>query len=524
MIPNGVPSEIPDGAARVSSSSAKLLACALCAGIFLVYLLLPTRNYYWDGIGFAQTIEDAPRFDSSLIHPNHLLYTAMGYGEYKLAQAVGFHGRALTVLQVANNLWGALGAAVLFLILLDYECSRPLSALLTLLFAFSAAWWKYSTDANAYIPATLCLLLCFRLLHPTKRSRPWSVGVLHAAGMCLHQLSLIFFPVIVVGLWLQNVALDRRRFLACLQYGLTASLITTAAYALAYYAKQASGEVGSFSSWITSHSPEVGFSFDIVRDVVFTLRGSLQLFFGGRIVSVLRQPDAATLGLLSMLALLLASFIFSAVRIFRGTQTAWSRVARTNQQTLLLPALWIACYVAFLFFWLPWNTFYRLFYFPAAILLAGIILARASALKSKDAPRGLLLLVDTVAVFNLTFYILPNARIDSNPPLQMALRMNREWRPGTIVFYGTFVTDDWTARYFNPSTSWRPLPVGGLDNFNAALQEVRMSGVEVWLEATALDQILTLPGGAEWISTHAVGGSRRELVNTQHRIIFQRIS
>jgi hypothetical protein len=39
----------------------------------VIYLLFPTRVYYWDGIVFAQAIEDASRLNPSLVHPNHLI-------------------------------------------------------------------------------------------------------------------------------------------------------------------------------------------------------------------------------------------------------------------------------------------------------------------------------------------------------------------------------------------------------------------------------------------------------------------
>jgi hypothetical protein len=40
--------------------------------MLLVYLLFPTKNYYWDGIFFARVIEDASTLNPSLLHPNHL--------------------------------------------------------------------------------------------------------------------------------------------------------------------------------------------------------------------------------------------------------------------------------------------------------------------------------------------------------------------------------------------------------------------------------------------------------------------
>src|ERR1044072_8406919 len=117
----------------------------------VIYLLFPTRVYYWDGIVFAQAIEDASRLSPSLVHPNHLIYNFAGYLFYKLLRAIGADIRALTALQMLNSLLSALCAVVLFSILMETLRSFYFSIWLTLLFAFSATWWKFSTDADAYI-------------------------------------------------------------------------------------------------------------------------------------------------------------------------------------------------------------------------------------------------------------------------------------------------------------------------------------------------------------------------------------
>jgi len=51
-----------------------------------IYLCFPTKNYYWDGIAFAQMIEDAPKLNASLVHPNHLIYNVVGYISYRAVQ------------------------------------------------------------------------------------------------------------------------------------------------------------------------------------------------------------------------------------------------------------------------------------------------------------------------------------------------------------------------------------------------------------------------------------------------------
>ncbi len=85
--------------------------------ILLVYLCFPTRNYFFDGIHFAHSIEAASQINTTLIHPNHLVYNLVGYVFYKLLRAPGIGLRAIAALQILNGFLGALSAYVLFLIL-----------------------------------------------------------------------------------------------------------------------------------------------------------------------------------------------------------------------------------------------------------------------------------------------------------------------------------------------------------------------------------------------------------------------
>src|SRR5258706_1597583 len=156
----------------MSALKLKPLPLAISLGIHRVYRRLPNRNYYWDGIGFAQAIEDAPSFSASLIHPNHLIYTAAGYLDYRLVRSLGFSVRSLTVLRVTNSILSAAAAYLFFEILLALFSLQYASAVLTLAFAFSATWWRFSTHANAYRPSLLLLLVAFYALLPGRSARP----------------------------------------------------------------------------------------------------------------------------------------------------------------------------------------------------------------------------------------------------------------------------------------------------------------------------------------------------------------
>src|SRR4051812_11509272 len=139
----------------------KLWPVLMLAGLLALYLLLPTKNYFWDGVDFAQHIEDATKLDASLIHPNHLFYNAFGYLMYQATQALGLGLRAIEVLQITNSILSVLAAYIFFLIIKQTLNSPYLCYVLTLFFSLSATWWKYSTDADSYIPSVLFIILSF---------------------------------------------------------------------------------------------------------------------------------------------------------------------------------------------------------------------------------------------------------------------------------------------------------------------------------------------------------------------------
>src|SRR5689334_8822351 len=105
-----------------------------------IYLAFPTRVYYWDGIVFAQMIENAPRLTPSLVHPNHLIYSFAVYLFYELLRSLGANVRGLAALQILNSLLSALCACFMFSILRRTLRSFYFAICLTLLFAFSATW------------------------------------------------------------------------------------------------------------------------------------------------------------------------------------------------------------------------------------------------------------------------------------------------------------------------------------------------------------------------------------------------
>lgn len=484
-------------------------------GVLVVYLAFPTKDYYWDGIAFSGNIEEAQHFQPSLIHPNHLLYTAAGYFLYRSAQAVGLHPRAVRVLQISNSIVGAITAGLLFWLLqLAFDCAA-VSVSLTLLFAFSASWWKFSTDADAYIISTLLLLACFGLLLPEEQSRPAWVAVTHSAAMLFHQIAIVFFPVVIAGIILQTKSSSKKATSAALlQYCVLVSAITFTAYSLGFYFVYKTSALAPLMRWTTTHSGDSAFSFALGRNLVDSLRGNAKLLLAT--APHRANSDIFSLILLGILAALLLALAMNGFR-FRQELRQRLHSLRSHwpmDQVGWLAALWIGCYLLFLLFWLPRDAYYRLFYLPAIFLLLGSWLA---PLRNKPSwpQRGFpVLIVGAFALINFIFLILPLSRTENNPAVQFAEKLHRQWPGHPVVYYAepSGTTADWTVRYLNPEIQRKKLDTSNLQALEAEIASAGPSG-GVWLDVTAIAQFDSTPELRRWLAAH----TRRKYQQLQGR-------
>lgn len=481
----------------------------------VIYLSFPTRVYYWDGIVFAQAIEDASALTPSLVHPNHLIYNFAGYGFYKLLRAIGADIRALTALQILNSLLSALCASILFSILMQTLRSFYFSICLALLFAFSATWWKFSTDANAYIPSVLFLLISFYLVLPGRKPRPLLTAFTFFISLAFHQLAVLMFPVLALGVYLQDGPETlKRRALNAVYFSVTAAVLIVAAYAGLFYLASGGFDLARFVRWTTSYSPDADTKFRLWSNLQYTLRGQVRLFFGGRVNSLRGLMNPAIIVLLLGLVAAILFFIFNLVQNLRSPKLQ----VETRQKTvLLLSLLWSGVYVVFLFFWLPQNTFYRLFYLPALIIVLG--LALASVRNTRPKTRTFAAFVIAAALANFLFLIYPSSHAEKYPPLAFAQQLNREWPAGTVVFYMNESSDVSLVRYFTPQTRWMRMHLKFMDDRNAEMRKVYAEGGTVWFETSAIDAHQS----DQWFEKHALKETLRELNDGAYRIRFVQV-
>ncbi len=455
---------------------------ALLAVPVLLYILLPTRNYYWDGLAFAINVEGFAPLRQT-IHPNHLIYTVSTVWLYRAVLAAGIPIRALFLMQLVNGLLA--GAAVL----LVYRAlrRRPLStesALAgALLFAFAATWWRFATDANAYVPSVF-LVLCANDLIEEDRSR-WGAGLAHAGAMLFHELAIFYVPVV----WLRCKGWRDR-----IRYTVAALGPVAIAYLFAYRAVFGRFDLRGFLHWIVAYTPDAGFSFQPVRNFLLTLSGTLRLFAGGKI-------GQAVPGVLTAAGILLLIATMGAIA-YRFRRPRFTRPPRDL-------VLWATLYLVFLFFWMPQNTFYRLFYLAPLVLLFAVSLRRIAPLV-------------TAALFlwNGIFLIYPQSRVESNAPLAFALAEHRRWPAGTPIVFHRFHPDLWTISYFNQQASWIGLPRIDFAVLDQGLAGAREQHQPLWLEATAYEFLSGDSAGRQWIERHRDATPPIEWTDAKHAFRF----
>ena len=461
----------------------------LTAAVFVlaVYLILPTMNFYWDGVLFALNIETAPHWPA-LLHANHLIYELPGSLLY---HALGRSVRALYLLQTVNSACAAIAFYLLSGIVLRATRSVRAALLLAAFFAFSGTWWRFATDADAYIPS-ITLLIASAALLLCEKPRVVSAALLHVGAMLFHQLAIFFLPAALVVLW------RRGRRVQAVLYAALSGLTTLSAYIAAFRLQSGAFSLSVFRNWITSHAEDVSFSFNLPKNLAISLRSWVQLFVAGR-PSLVRYFDPLTIVLL---VACVAALICLAIALYRRTRL---RIAIHDRTLFLFAMAWIASYVLFLFFWLPNNTFYKLFALPAVILL----IASCWTPGANPSIRGAALpFVALLALSNLTFAIVPYSKPTANEAVAFALGLKNHLASGTNVYFWSFNTDDWFARYFNPQTNWQQAgPAASIG--------------DGWLETTAIDHFSQTDPG--WLKERTQNSEWCELVNARHRIRFVRL-
>lgn len=472
-----------------------LFAPVICA----VYLLTPTFDYYWDGITFSLQIERVAEGGRSamLFHQNHLLYNAIGYSLLTVLREIDSGIRSLPLMQIANSVIGAIAVGVFYRIVEMITRSRYVSFVCAIALAVSAVWWKLATDVNAYMLSILLILLCARNLLGTK-PRWYLAGMSLTGAMLIHELAALFYPAAIVAVLTSPHVRYKKRF--ALWMSVTAWGVTIAVYyACAMWARDIT-QPFNVISWALSNQSGVSPSLNPLPGITIIPRANIDLFFGHRFSFLLQKAGGLEVSAIVLAVLLTLAFLFVVVRhvslslVFKSL----GKIDKEGNFKRVVPmtVVWICAYAVFLIFWEPAMIYYRVFYVPPGLLLAGFLLNNyhwfATRHARHDLPRNVpsgaaLLAALTLALFNFAFYILPGMRIESNTIVAMAHEARNVWDNDTLVYFAEPNSADTAFEYFNRKTDWRRLPESDIQTLNHEIDELRSSGKKVWLNKGAHD-------------------------------------
>jgi hypothetical protein len=481
------------------------LTLIIIASLVAVYLLTLTSDYYWDGITFALQIEKVADDDRGvylLFHQNHLLYNALGFLYYKAARILGLSVRALYLLQFANAFFGAMAVGVFFRIAERATRSVYIAIVCSIGLAVSAAWWKISTDANAYILTILLIMICaYNLLGAKPR---WYIAGLALAGaMLFHQLGSLFYPAAAAAIFTSRYIERKFRFTVAMT-ALAWGLPVTAYYLCAALLHGITRPLDVLR-WAISNPSQKPLAPNPMAGLAAMPRANFDAIIGHSFALFRQQSEWIETSI--ALTAIAAALIF-AIRVARKvdvrraikglTQTA-PEMSEERKRISIVLIIWVSAYAFFLLFWGP-LIYFRAFYTPAIALGIGLMLSKHH-LVNRDRPSGAAAIaVAALALFNLAFYIGPYIREKSNPLVAEARRANGIWSEGSVIYFTTRNEADTAFEYFNPQTRWRRLQPSYRLALDAEIDRVNSEGRSIWLNKGAAES-----ADRDWLSAFARG-------------------
>jgi len=491
--------------------------------VALINLATLTWGYYWDGITFALQIEKVAQGEARvalLFHQNHLLYNALGHLAYRALNVAGLSVRALYLLQVANALIGAGAVLVFFRTALRATGSLYATLVCTAFLAFSAAWWKISTDVNAYIATILLVLVCATNLLGMK-PRWFVAGLALAGAMLIHQLASLFYPAALAAVFLSRGIERKLRFAVWLSA--TAWTPVLVSYYTCAYLLHGIARPVDLLKWAISNPSLKPVSSNPLGGILLLPKTNFDAILGHNFGLFRQQGEWIEITI--VIAAIIVSLVFllmvkrkvDVLRAARTLRQYASEMTEAQKQITLTVLPWIAAYASFLLFWGP-LIYFRAFYAPAISLALGLVLSNYHGITRKRPSGAAALAVVAFALFNLGFYIGPNMRATSNARVAAARDAGKLWDQRTVVYCKGRTEADTTFEYFNPTTHWHNLSRISLDELDREIARTDDQGGSVWLNRNAVFDI-----DPEWLGRHS-SNERIEVDSPNDPALYVRVS
>ncbi len=444
----------PEQSVRRAAWPAVLSLPALPAAL----LFLSTLVLYWatrtaantfDAVSYANQIAHLyPRTGDPhwLFHPHHLLFNALGFVLWKAAQACGYRGGSLPVLQSLNAALGAAGVSLYFLTLRRLlQRSRGLPVLISLGLALSFGYWICAADGRVNMPSIFLMLAAFsalaRLMAVPRVPLAALAGLLAGSAVLFHESAGLFVVVGFAGVLLADLdplappdTVRKLRVQLALTY--LAAWVVTAA--LPYFVVGVLvlhlHSPAAFHTWTSEYS-ELGWWWDF--HILHNLTSDFYAFRHAGFVEPGSRPSTFTLSphlpalQLGLYGLSVLGWLGAAYAVFAALPQLWRS---HNRSLIVVLTLWIVVYAAFFTVWSPgYFVFWVPVLVPTSLLLA-LTLAHYRARQRGRAANWLVgVWIGVYAALNLQVGILPHLSPQSDPFRRIAADVRAHTQPGDVV-------------------------------------------------------------------------------------------
>ena len=361
-----------------------IVLVALPAFAAVLLLSLKASQQTADSLDYALSA----RTGRGIYHPHHLLFVPLVRVVQEGMISLGLAADPVVAGQLHNVFWAVVAVLSMFL-LAQHLLSSTAGGLLAALFLLLArGFWLYSTQMEAYVPATgsLALLTVFLLLRgrsPTAPIMGLAVSVLLALCILYHQSNV--FICVPLAYWLvgeRNGRNGKRLWVL----GLSGVLVLFA-YLLAFLHADVEGGIAQLSSTgsdsALSRFVHFCLAYAFLPNPGWGTARNVSVLGVGRLIhsqirDVITFPWSLRLLVIPGFALTVAGLVlWHAIRSWRGAELA-------SERRFLL--IWLLTFYAFFLWWFPGEKeFFIVTLFPLILLAA---LAVNDLLKQGEAGHG----------------------------------------------------------------------------------------------------------------------------------------
>ncbi|MBI5574617.1 MAG: DUF2723 domain-containing protein [Elusimicrobia bacterium] len=208
-----------------------IYAAILTFAILIVYLLVPCRFFYFDGLMYASIVEaKEPGWATRLGWANHLSFNYYGHIFWRLLKYIGIEKDGYSALQIMNSFFGAVTVGIFFLFLKKLIEKKWLSGVFSLLLAFSYAFWYRSVDAQVYPSSvfwlTVSFILTWSYVRQKSKMKLAILSVTSGLAVLAHQGNIFFLPTVIAGIVLAGRKNIKNLFL----FGIIAGFVVAVPY------------------------------------------------------------------------------------------------------------------------------------------------------------------------------------------------------------------------------------------------------------------------------------------------------